>query len=128
MVGFINLFPVRPLVFEALFSGRMNDHDLRVADVEDIHAPSALPMEMFLSCILVEPAYRNRGLAYTLLQAAAAQYLPYAACCHRVLMDTVTPAGAAFAERCGFAPLGASLHASRLYLQHFAALLSTLGF
>ncbi len=128
VVGFVNLFPLKAAVFEALRSGQMNDHDLSAEDVEDLRAPVSLPMDMFLSCILVEPAYRPQGLTRRLLQAAVQPYLPHVKQCRHVLVDTVTPAGAAFAKRYGFSRLGESSHSSVLHMQSFVSLLAQLGF
>lgn len=112
IVGFVNLFPVQPRVYELLAAGRFNDHFMELADVADVSAP---PLHMFLSCIVVAEEARPHGVTRRLLQAAVQAYSGYQ--CKRVVTDNVTPAGTRFSERYGFTRRCRSDHGSWVYEQ-----------
>ncbi len=126
VVGFVNLFPIAEACFEQLMQGTLNDHFLTAEDVADIAADDA-PLHMFLSCILVEPAYRRAGLTLQLLRAAAAPYLPHRHRCKLIATDNITPAGARFSRRLGFERICRSDHGSDIYAQAFSAFLSNIA-
>lgn len=115
VVGFVNLFPVKPEVFSLLLSGELNDHDMTTEAVVDLAMHQGEPLDMFLSCIVVGPEYRGTGLSLELLRAAVAQYAPVQHCCRMVLTDNVTPAGEAFSRRLGFSFQTRSNHDSCIY-------------
>lgn len=117
IVGFVNLFPVKKHIDEALRAGEFNDHFLTLDGVEDIHAASDTPLHMFLCCVVVDSAYRAQGLTRVLLKAAAAQYADVAHRCTEVITDNVTPEGEAFSRRYGFRMLRGSDHGSAIYTQ-----------
>lgn len=123
VVAFVNLFPILPAVFEKLLSGQLNDSELTAESIVDIHAGEGT-LHMFLSCILVEPAYRRTGLTRRLLRAAIAPYLPVQHRCRLVATDNITPEGAAFSRRYGFEAYGSSDHGSRLFVQPFSSFIS----
>lgn len=56
IVGFVNLFPVKKHIDEALRAGEFNDHFLTLDGVEDIHIASDTPLHMFLCCVVVDSA------------------------------------------------------------------------
>lgn len=120
IVGFVNLFPVKKHIADALRAGVFNDHFLTLEGVEDIHAAANAPLHMFLSCVVVAPAYRAQGLTRALLQAAAAQYTHVAHRCTEVITDNVTPDGELFSQRYGFRALRRSDHGSVIYMQPWA--------
>lgn len=120
VVGFVNLFPVKPAIYEALRAGRFNDHFLTLEGVADPEADPGSPLHMFLSCIVVAEAYRATGLARALLQAAVQQYAPVYHRCTEVLTDNVTAQGERFSRRYGFRFLCRSDHASAIYRQSWA--------
>lgn len=117
VVGFVNLFPVKPVIYEALRAGRFNDHFLTLDGVEDIYAADDAPLYMFLSCIVVHAAYRAQGLTRFLLQKAVAQYAPLRHRCTEVVTDNVTADGEGFSRRYGFRLLCCSDHGSAVYAQ-----------
>ena len=117
VIGFVNLFPVKKEIFDALQDGTFNDHYLTPDGVEDIYKESDAPLYMFLSCILVEPEYRARGITRELLRAAVAQYAEVGHRCTEVITDNVTPEGEAFSRRFGFYKWKESNHASVIYRQ-----------
>lgn len=119
LVGFINLFPIQPPVYEALKQGTFNDIDLKISDIIDLTQPSTQAEQMFLSCIVVDKDYRNQGITGMLLQAAAAYYQPYAERFDRIITDNVTLEGERFSKRLGFQVLGSSDHDSTIYVQAY---------
>lgn len=121
VIGFVNLFPVRKEIFDALQDGTFNDHYLTPDGVEDIYKESDDPLYMFLSCILVEPEYRARGITRELLRAAVAQYERVSHRCTEVITDNVTAEGEAFSRRFGFNKWRDSNHSSVIYRQTWEA-------
>lgn len=117
VVGFVNLFPVKQDIFNALKAGCFNDHFLTLDGVEDIHADTAAPLYMFLCCVVVDAEYRVHGLTPLLLQHAVAQYAPVRHRCTEVVTDNVTEDGERFSRRYGFRHLCASDHESAVYVQ-----------
>lgn len=120
IAGFVNLFPVKKHIYDALVNGILNDHDLTAEAVTNLSQHRGEPLHMFLSCIVVAPAYRTMGLARTLLTAAVQPYLPYLEYCQQVVTDNVTDDGVRFSQRYGFRPVGSSHHASSIFVQPFA--------
>lgn len=120
IAGFVNLFPVKQSVFDALLTGQYNDHDMTTEAVVDLSRHNGETLEMFLSCIVVAQPFRGSGLVRALLQEAVRPYLPYLPCCNRIITDNITPDGERFSQRYGFRCLGSSAHSSRLYIQPFA--------
>ena len=117
VVGFVNLFPVKSFIYEALRAGRFNDHFLTSDGVEDICTAADTPLHMFLCCIVVHAAYRAQGLTRLLLQKAVAQYAPVRHRCTEVVTDNVTVDGESFSRRYGFRLLCRSDHGSAVYVQ-----------
>lgn len=120
IAGFVNLFPVKKHIYDALATGMLNDHDLTAEAVTDLSLHRGEPLYMFLSCIVVAPAYRAIGLSRKLLTAAVQPYLPYLDYCRDVVTDNVTQDGVRFSRRYGFRPVGNSQHASSIFVQPFA--------
>ena len=112
LIGFVNLFPVLPEVYEALRAGTFNDHFL---EMEHMAPLTAQPLHMFLCCVVVAREYQHQGIARQLLQAAVQPYasLP----CTSVITDNVTADGCAFSARYGFTRLRRSDHDSWIYEQ-----------
>lgn len=123
VIAFVNLFPILPEAFEKLLCGQLNDSELTAESIVDIHADES-PLHMFLSCILVEPAYRHTGLTRKLLQAAIEPYLPVRHRCQLIATDNITPEGIAFSRHFGFAAHGTSEHGSQLFVQPFSGFIS----
>ncbi len=121
LVGFVNLFPVQPRIYQALREGRFNDHFMVMGDVADI---TATPLHMFLSCVVVAQEARRPGLTRKLLQTAVQPYadLP----CVGVVTDNVTADGCRFSERYGFTRICRSDHDSWVYEQDWCHFLAAL--
>ena len=120
IVGFVNLFPVRQPVFDAILQGIYNDGTLTAEDLAQADARASEPLQMFLSCIAVEPAYRKQGLTNALLFAAVMQYRPVSDRCDFIATDSVTEAGRRFSQRLGFRFVTQTDHASSVSIQRYA--------
>lgn len=127
IVGFVNLFPVKEAVFCALLGGEFNDRLMTAEDIADADDPSVEKLDMFLCCVVVDGAYRARGLTKRLLREAASGYACVQGRCAAVIADTVTPEGAALCERYGFSFIRDSSHGSRIYMQPFARFFEAVG-
>lgn len=112
LVGFVNLFPVKPAVYKAIQAGKFNDHYMEMDDVADL---SETPLHMFLSCVVVAQEARALGTTRQLLKAAVRQYADYP--CVGVVTDNVTADGCTFSERYGFTRRCRSDHNSWVYEQ-----------
>ncbi|MBQ8479000.1 MAG: GNAT family N-acetyltransferase [Akkermansia sp.] len=120
IVAFINLFPVKAEIYDALRAGQFNDHTLTLEGLADPHSESDEPLHMFLCCVLTEPAYRGLGLTRHLLSLAVEQYEPVQHRCRRIITDNVTPEGAAFSRHYGFEQVQTSDHNSLIFEQDYA--------
>lgn len=123
IIAFTNLFPIKLAAFKKLLSGQLNDSELTAESIADIYADEG-SLHMFLSCILVEPAYRHTGLTRKLLQAAIEPYLPVQHRCQLIATDNITPEGIAFSHHFGFSAHGMSEHGSQLFVQPFSRFIS----
>lgn len=120
IVAFVNLFPVKAEIYDALRAGQFNDHTLTLEGLADPHSESDEPLHMFLCCVLTEPAYRGLGLTRHLLSLAVEQYEPVQHRCRRIITDNVTPEGAAFSRHYGFEQVQTSDHNSLIFEQDYA--------
>lgn len=120
IVAFVNLFPVKLPIYEALRAGTYNDHTLTLEGLADPEDGSEEPLHMFLCCVLTEPAYRGLGLTRHLLSLAVEQYEPVKHRCRSIITDNVTPEGAEFSRRYGFEQVQTSKHDSLIFEQDYA--------
>lgn len=119
LIGFVNLFPVLPEVYEALRAGTFNDHFM---ELEHVAPLTAAPLHMFLCCVVVAREYQHQGIAHQLLQAAVQPYAPLP--CASVITDNVTADGCRLSERYGFTRLRCSDHDSEIYEQKWSDFLA----
>lgn len=129
IVGFVDLFPVEQPVFDALCAGRFNDADLTADQILPLPAAGAgepLLSTMFLSCIVLAPQWRGRGLARRLLREAARAYEGYVAPDARIVTDNVTAAGERLSQRLGFELRCRSEHDSCIYERDYAGFVRAL--
>ena len=115
VAGFVNLFPVRREVGDALLAGTFNDAALTVADI----AGAGVPATLFFCCAAMDEGYRGNGLLRRLVWTALEPYRELAGVVDLVVADTVTGDGACLMERFGFGLVGDSDHGSRVYAQPF---------
>lgn len=120
IVAFVNIFPVKAEIYDALRAGQFNDHTLTLEGLADPDSESDEPLHMFLCCVLTEPAYRGLGLTRHLLSLAVEQYEPVQHRCRRIITDNVTPEGAAFSRHYGFEQVQTSDHNSLIFEQNYA--------
>lgn len=124
IVAFVNLFPVKADIYEALRNGSFNDHTLTLDGLVDPQAAPEEPLHMFLCCVLTEPAYRGLGLTRHLLSLAIEHYEPVQHRCQRIITDNITPEGAEFSRRYGFKQVQTSSHDSLIFEQDYASFVS----
>ncbi len=112
VVGFVNLFPVRCEVGEALLAGTFNDAGLTVGDIAGLDEAGAV---LFFCCAVLDEAYRGQGLLRQLVATAVEPYRDAVGRIDFVVADTVTPHGARLMERFGLEFVCTSDHDSRIY-------------
>ncbi len=112
VIGFVNLFPVRRGVGEALLAGTFNDAGLTVEDIAGLDEAGAV---LFFCCVVLDEAYRGQGLLRQLVATAVEPYRDAVGRMDFVVADTVTPHGARLMERFGLEFVCASDHDSRIY-------------
>ena len=128
IVGFTDLFPVEKPVFDALRAGHFNDAELTADQILPLPAGGQpLLSTMFLSCIVLAPAWRGRGLARRLLREAARAYEGCVAPDARIVTDNVTPEGERLSQRVGFELRCRSDHGSCVYERDYAGFVRALG-
>ncbi len=115
IIGFINLFPIKPDVYLLLKAGRFNDSSLRVEHLDDGKGELCY---MFLSCLVVDREFRGLGVTSMLLNAAIKPYLDFP--CVSVITDNVTEEGVRFSENYGFSFICESEHRSKVYEQSWS--------
>lgn len=117
IIGFVNLFPVEEELFLAILRGHCNDSLLKA---EDIAADTPTAKYLFLSCAVVDKAYRRQGLGKELIRRAAAQY----AIAREALLitDNVTEAGCRLSESLGLLYQRDSDHGTKIYMGAFPVL------
>jgi len=132
IVGFLELFPISDRVYKLLLEGRFNDKYLEKRDIVDIEKPCTEPLNLFLSCIVVDRDYRGAGVLALLLRTYADLYekvVRKGYVIDKVITDNVTKEGESFSLRMGFERLTKSDHGSVVYIQdfeHFMEVIRTL--
>ncbi|HWL22830.1 MAG TPA: GNAT family N-acetyltransferase [Ureibacillus sp.] len=119
IVGFINAFPIKKKVFTSIEAGTFNDAELTVEHIVGLGHPE--PLYMFLSCIVVHPTYRRKGITQHLLEAVVNLYKPVAHRCVEIITDNVTRDGEHFSMKYGFNRVRTSDHSSVIYKQSYAS-------
>lgn len=116
IVGFINLFPVVDEVYKSLLNGTYNDSNLTFLDIAEIDRSSTDRLHMFLSCIVVDNAYRKQGVTRALLKAAVERYSVVKHRCDYIVTDNVTQDGCRFSMGLGFKFVCKTDHESSVFI------------
>lgn len=123
IIAFMNLFPIRPDIYEQIASGKFNDSMLTT---NHIIAPHSNPEQVsyFLSCVVVDEPYRktpalNMMLHHYIKHLNAAEQ--HGCQIKQIVMDTVTEAGSRFAIRLGMEMICHSDHHSTVYACSYQA-------
>ena len=119
VLGFANVLPVRQELFAAIVAGEFNDAGMTTSDILSLDGIRQEPFELFLSCIVVTPAWRGKGLARQLLREALRPYLCGGLACEHVVVDNVTDAGVRLSESLGFRFVCESDHGTKIYRHDF---------
>lgn len=126
ILGFVNLFPVKPTIFKQIERGTFNDASLKVDDIVNIAVNHNEPLYMFLSCIVISEAARGKGVTEALLLAATEQYEIVAHRCQTVITDNITQAGQRFSVKYGFKKQQLTNHNSSLFKQSYSDFVKTI--
>ncbi|QRG67759.1 hypothetical protein [Brevibacillus choshinensis] len=118
IIGFMNLFPVKPEIYEQISNGTYNDKYLTYREIIPVEEGPVPSMSLFLSCIVIDDEYR-RSPALTMLLGS---YLEYYETFRRkgvrmegIVGDAVTAAGERFLSKIGLKRHCASDHDSTIY-------------
>ncbi|MGM9987163.1 MAG: GNAT family N-acetyltransferase [Bacillaceae bacterium] len=117
IVGFMNLFPIEYSLYEQIKRGVFNDKDLTYKDIVEIETGEG-DIYLFLSCIVVDKAYRKKGVSALLLQAYCRYYEQKQV--KSIIIDNVTEDGDDFSQKLGFQFITVSDHDSNIYEISFA--------
>lgn len=121
IVAFLNIMPIREKIYQLICSGSYIDKEMTVNDF--ISEDSLLniknePLFLFLSCIVVDPAYRQTNASKILLEECH-QYLnelkAKGVIFLAIVTDNVTEDGVKFSKKIGLECIKASNHGSYIY-------------
>lgn len=105
LVGFMNLFPVSKAFYDKIATGKDHDGFLELEDVLRISDEPSGCYNLFLSCIVVDDAYRKSNALETIIGAYLSRYqahCEHGAKIEYIITHNVTAAGRRFSERMGF--------------------------
>lgn len=118
IIGFMNLFPVKPDVYEQIANGTYNDKYLTYKEIVPIEREPVTSMHLVLSCIVIDGQFRKSPALSMLLSG----YLEYYETFRRrgvrmegIVGDAVTADGERFFTKIGLKRHGASDHDSTIY-------------
>lgn len=117
IVGFCNLFPIQEHVYRLIEQGTFNDSLLTYKDILKI-TETTLPVNLFLSCILVEEPYRKSGVTGFIIRSYWQyfnEWVEKGGVIQSVITDNVTSEGAFFSQKIGLSLYKVSDHHSKIY-------------
>lgn len=119
IAAFTDILPVKREIFDRIAAGEFNDKYLTADDlVVMTELKAGDEVNLLLSCVLVDDAYRETDALKTLLSAHLGYYRSFEDSGVRigdVVTSNVTEAGERFSERMGFERIGRSEHGTVLY-------------
>jgi len=122
IVGFLDLFPITRKTFDLISQGTFNDKNLTAENILDIRKTDLAPVNLFLSCIVIDKAYRKTEALKILLKA----YVDYYNACisrgiiiDQIITDNVTLEGERFSAKIGFRKILDTNHSSVVYCQSY---------
>lgn len=124
IAGFLDLFPIKKNIYESLSNGTFNDKELTGDGIVDILSVRDETMPLFLCCMVVDEAYRKKGVLMKLLKdhlvwyddVARERNLKFSS----VITDNVTPEGERFSVRMGFNKITETRYDSVIYEKEYA--------
>ncbi len=126
IVGFLDILPVGHDLFKSIVDGRFNDRDLRVENVltkEQMLAEDHQPISLFVSCAVIHPNYRGKGVMAQLFMEYRKQLIRminWGVVFHQVVGDCVTLEGEMFSQKIGMAFIVESDHGTKIFAGPFS--------
>jgi hypothetical protein len=120
IIGFINMFPIKEHIFQAIKAGAFNDRDLVSDDIVNIDKPIGSKVNMFLCCVLIDDEYRQTDALSILLAENIRYYKHIQTKIESIITDNVTDKGEAFSKRFGFTRVTESEFDSVIYMADYS--------
>ncbi|GGE69073.1 hypothetical protein [Priestia taiwanensis] len=120
IIGFINMFPVKEHIFEALRAGTFNDRELLLEHIINIDEPIDGKINMFFCCVIIDKEYRRTDALRILLRESICYYKHIERHIDSIITDNVTDKGEAFSKRLGFTKVTDSQFDSIIYMGDYA--------
>ena len=116
VVGYLNFSPVTPKAYERLRGGEL---DTFISENDIMPLLPGIAYDIYLSSIVVAPAYRGRGYAEALIADMLSQWkrlhAEYGVCIERVVADAISPGGRHLCEKLGMRLIGKTLRDTLTY-------------
>ncbi|MGL4523680.1 MAG: GNAT family N-acetyltransferase [Bacilli bacterium] len=123
IIGFMCMFPVAQCVYEAIEEGVYNDKYLTYQNIlTKKECKQTTQPVLFLSCVVVHPAFRKTNAIYKMLACYCKEYEQWQEddiLFKRILTDNVTEDGVRFSKKLGFQEVCSSDHESVIYAGEF---------
>ena len=126
IVGFLDILPVSHETCLKIMAGKFNDKDMKTEDVltpEEMMSKDHQPISLFVSCAVVHPDYRGKGVTAHLLREYLKQLnqmVSWGIEFEKVVGDCVTFEGERFSQKIGMKYLTASDHGTKIYTGLFS--------
>lgn len=118
IIGFMNLFPVKPDIYEQIASGTYNDKYLTYREIIPIETEPVTSMNLFLSCVVIDDHFRKSPALPMLLGSYVDYYENFRGKGVRlegIVGDAVTVDGERFLNKIGLKRYCSSNHDSTIY-------------
>lgn len=123
IVGFLDLFPITQETFDLISQGIFNDKNLTAYNIMDIRKTDLAQVNLFLSCIVIDRAYRKTDALKILLRCYVDYYNAFISrgiLIDEIITDNVTHEGERFSKKIGFRKIRSTNHNSVVYGQKYA--------
>lgn len=130
IVGFLDILPVSNATCLKIMAGRFNDKDMKTEDVltlEEMMSKEHQPVSLFVSCAVVHPDYRGKGVTAHLFREYIKhlhQMIKWGIEFDKVVGDCVTPEGERFSQKIGMNYHASSDHGTKIYTGLFSDFLT----
>lgn len=118
IIGFMNLFPVQPDIYEQITNGTYNDKYLTYKEIISVESEPVTSMNLFLSCIVIDDRFRKSPALTMLLGSYVEYYETFRRKGVRmewIVGDAVTADGERFFDRIGLKRHCVSNHYSTIF-------------
>jgi len=126
IVGFLDILPISNATCLKIIEGRFNDKDMKTKDIltpEEMMSKDHQPVSLFVSCAVVHPDYRGKGVTAHLFREYLKQLNQMAKWgieFDKVVGDCVTPEGEQFSQKIGLKYHASSDHGTKIYTGLFS--------